>query len=807
MNRDNDKYVPSLLELIQRDEIRQTTTILLNERGKIGGTNNDWKNQITLLSARYETLRKNQQNGTISNENENVELNKIRDSLIQVITENDLDDWGSLDRIRKRELEYLANLGEDELFKEIESRFQTLFRQIEDLEKQLHSPTPPYHWAAEFSVKMDTIRTKWNTRRFQIAVMALVKAGKSTFLNSLIGNEFLPSASVAETMRLIRIRHKPERLTGVLLENGKEVARGVDDIRKYIRLENQRSRNITREERESELLLETNLTTLKDRELSRYEFDILDTPGVNEAGIASLQAKVEQIAKTSDVIIYLLDYTKLKTKDEEGMLSSLKGWRKELFKHLRLRLFFVVNKVDAANRHDREKNMTPGEVKSYVVRIIKEATDISVEEEDIILISAERALLSHLVRSNSMSKEQLQDFDRIAFGEMGPEKDNQAQYERAVSKLLDNSGFTELEEKVLRVIHRKRSEILLSSTLDDLNNAFEQTERDLTVTRGTLLTDIDTVKKLQKRIEEIQAEIQRLAQDTTAFKKKADAVVDGRFKEFRKEVTNQIIQAFRGSQKAKATTYSWFRPVTDFWDRTQYEIRSQNPAETRRWINELNRGVVEVLEQRLNLVWNNISEDLFLAYRDVCQKVERQTQPIIRRIEEAINEALDVDLKPANLSIEALSLDQFYYQTTDKLNEIIKRENHSSLNWFERILNPILALFGLEKEEVKWNEYSVRSKDYANFLEKATNDLIEEAQELAYSSLTESYLKQVEFLLQKLHLYGQRYIEITQVELKQRAEVAKDTPNRLALIEDHLENVKTLELQLSGLREVVNLIV
>ena len=51
-----------------------------------------------------------------------------------------------------------------------------------------------------------------------------------------------------------------------------------------------------------------------------------------------------------DAVIYLLDYTKLKTQEEKELLVKLRTLNPRLFGRLSRRLFFVVNKVDQVSR-------------------------------------------------------------------------------------------------------------------------------------------------------------------------------------------------------------------------------------------------------------------------------------------------------------------------------------------------------------------------------------------------------------------------------------------------------------------------
>ena len=48
-----------------------------------------------------------------------------------------------------------------------------------------------------------------------------------------------------------------------------------------------------------------------------------------------------------DIVVYLLDWTKLKTQEEEDLLKRLREINPQLFARLSTRLFFCVNKADA----------------------------------------------------------------------------------------------------------------------------------------------------------------------------------------------------------------------------------------------------------------------------------------------------------------------------------------------------------------------------------------------------------------------------------------------------------------------------
>ena len=66
---------------------------------------------------------------------------------------------------------------------------------------------------------IDSVIKQIDNKTFTVSVIATIKAGKSTFLNALLGNEYLPSSNVPETSNLLFIRNSEE----ILLQKNKEV--------------------------------------------------------------------------------------------------------------------------------------------------------------------------------------------------------------------------------------------------------------------------------------------------------------------------------------------------------------------------------------------------------------------------------------------------------------------------------------------------------------------------------------------------------------------------------------------------------
>src|ERR1700730_12614432 len=67
----------------------------------------------------------------------------------------------------------------------------------------------PFHIFSHWK-RQQVRRRRWETYTFKIAVIALVKSGKSTLINSWLGDEFLPVSSLPETAHIISIQQQPQ---------------------------------------------------------------------------------------------------------------------------------------------------------------------------------------------------------------------------------------------------------------------------------------------------------------------------------------------------------------------------------------------------------------------------------------------------------------------------------------------------------------------------------------------------------------------------------------------------------------------
>src|SRR5690606_19443473 len=127
--------------------------------------------------------------------------------------------------------------------------------------------------------------------------------------------EFLPAANTPETARIVRV--VAGAAPGQLSSDGTAVADGAEGVNAYLRDLNRRHRE-TPADSVTDLRLTAPHGFVDDVLRGAVGFELLDTPGPNEAGGHDLQEQVLRVIEQAYVVLYLLDYSKLKTEAEDS---------------------------------------------------------------------------------------------------------------------------------------------------------------------------------------------------------------------------------------------------------------------------------------------------------------------------------------------------------------------------------------------------------------------------------------------------------------------------------------------------------
>jgi ribosome biogenesis GTPase A len=329
-------------------------------------------------------------------------------------------------------------------------------------------------------------RQRWERHTFKLAVMGLMKSGKSTLINSWLGDELLPMSSLPETAHIITIQQQPGLINALLKKHGKTRAIGVSNIHKYLRKLNAQFREPGLPLQDYELTLKIPSIPLVNHRLGKQSLHIFDTPSPNEAGMGQLWQKITSIIHTVDAIVYLLDYTKLKTTQEQNILADLAARRPDLLKNGCI--FFVINKIDAATRHSQ----TYEETVRYVAALLQhQLPGLTINDDQILLVAAEQALLARLVLNGHASAQARHDFLQKVFGQRAKDEEEDLSpdhLQSAAFKLLKMSRIEQVEEAILTRLQARKEQLLFAELLHDLQTSLTMFSVDLQAMHEQLIT-------------------------------------------------------------------------------------------------------------------------------------------------------------------------------------------------------------------------------------------------------------------------------------------------------------------------------
>lgn len=499
-------------------------------------------------------------------------------------------------------------------------------------------------------------RQKWKEQRFRVAVLALMKAGKSTLLNAWLGDEYLPSSSAPETANMVKIRHEPQLAEGRLSCNGKVVATGTAAVRAFLASGNARFRE-SGSGLDDELLLEASLESMQTRAMDGARFEILDSPGPNEAGTAQLRTKVDMLLESADVIVYLLDYTKLKSHEEKGILQKL-GARQDLIRRNADRLFFVVNKIDSQDRN----GLTPEETTQYVANILKvQVPKASIPAHRILLLSADQALQARLIQSGRASPMVVQDFAKQQFGKIGGRTQTLESCRPHARRVLAESLLPELDDAVLTFIHRERGRLLLDSVLGDLERGVTGMHGLLQTAAGTLRCSVKDAERelasLRKDLKDSESEFAAMEIAADQAMKETEALVRKEFVAFGFRVDELITKGLRGEEAGGAgMPFSRLSKVVR--DLLGREVAERDEAT--KTARKLDQSITSLVREEFEEFRVGLEQRTHDMQVDLFRKLSQAIQRAWRGIEGSVEKRLEINIRPVRVVFEAPSMSDTY---------------------------------------------------------------------------------------------------------------------------------------------------
>lgn len=527
-------------------------------------------------------------------------------------------------------------------------------------------------------------------QKYQVAVIAAMKAGKSTFLNAIIGADILASETAACTICRTDVRHIPANQVPRLLEYQTGVRKAIviaegdeGEIQHKFLLRTRKIRETGNPDNTIRFEIEHHIEAISG--LSSLDgFTLVDTPGPNEWESANfntvaLKQTALEALRTCNAILFVLNYASYKDSAVSDLFKEVLQNRQEILQQEKGKIYFILNKVDQKTERDRE-------IEDVIKDLQRELSNFGFPNPIIYPASSRQGLLAKLIQQQKATESQTRDFKKFFSARYAIEDEEGNQIIPAPRKIapqaLRDSGIPTIQETVIETITKNAGWNLLSDVLAIIDKAAKTIE-------DTLNTKISgweiNIASLKKKIEEYKKRSDSARSKVDNVKKSVDRQkqilingfsqgIDIFAEETKAEIQYQIDQIAE-SQSTKSSTTQKVKAHRSPVTKTSQSINWGDFGDI---VADVGGGILELFSQRLGSIFragvkggtsllqylSKETPQVFNSANDDMVEIPKISDPYIIRVRSK-NEAEKIS-KTINESSASL-IQKFWVDTQDTL--------------------------------------------------------------------------------------------------------------------------------------------
>ena len=373
-------------------------------------------------------------------------------------------------------------------------------------------------------------------QKYQVAVIAAMKAGKSTFLNSVIGADVLASETAACTICRTDVRHIKAGETPKLLEYREGQRKPVilvegdaGEIQQKFLLRTREIREKGNPDNTTCFEIEHPIEAISQLS-SLTGFTLVDTPGPNEwesanFNINALKQTALEALRTCNAILFILNYASYKDNAVSDLFKDVVENRKDFIAENTGKIYFILNKIDQKTERDRE-------IADVIKDLERELASFGFRNPVIYPASSRQGLLAKLIQQGKATESQIKDFKKFFSARYATEDEEGNQIIPAPRKIapqaLADSGIPIIQETVIQRITQNSGWNLLSEVVAEIDKAGKAIEDSLnTEIRGWKMG----IESLKEKVEEYRRRSQnarsRVELVKTAVEREKQILIEG----------------------------------------------------------------------------------------------------------------------------------------------------------------------------------------------------------------------------------------------------------------------------------------
>ncbi|MBE9117160.1 dynamin family protein [Lusitaniella coriacea LEGE 07157] len=475
-------------------------------------------------------------------------------------------------------------------------------------------------------------------QKYQVAVIAAMKAGKSTFLNALIGADVLASETEACTVCRTDIYPLPPDGVPKLLEyrQGQRkplvVAQGsAAAIQKQFLQRTHDIRTTANKEGTLRFQLEHPIEAIHDYS-SLKGLTLVDTPGPNEwqsedLNFVSLKQTALEALRTCDAILFILDYCSFKDNTNSELLQELIEQRQEVLQHNTGKIYFILNKIDRKTEDDRPIDEVISDLRQMLV-------DFGIPNPNIYPTSAWQGLLAKLIQQETATSSHLKNFKNFFSGRYARENEEGDLIAPAPKKIapqaLEDSLIKKVEALVIQNVIGNSGWNLLHDVLAKLDKAAKAIEDSINLRINGWEMEL---QPLREKIEDYA----NVARGAIGQVKGVKALVEQQEKKLISQFRDEITEF---AEKAKQTIQEEIDLFVQSWLSESTELEPSLPDELNEEESLPKLDVPQRLKESLTKIFANV-----LSRSESPYEIRCETEEEAQAIKEDINGVCAVLIK------------------------------------------------------------------------------------------------------------------------------------------------------------------
>lgn len=503
----------------------------------------------------------------------------------------------------------------------------------------------------------------WNVKKgvFNVCVVATMSAGKSTFINALLGEKLMPSKQEACTAIITTIQDKQDACPGIwkariLNRTGEEL-----ESQNYLTYEDMQRFN---EDRDNKGVAKVEVTgKIPFVQSEDVSLVLVDTPGPNNARCKEHAEVQKSYLKNNanSVILFIMDPAYEKS-DDNKLLKEIAESMKTGGKQSRDRYFFVLNKLDQRLTDDGSLETSLKKVCAY----LKEEFDINnpnvypaaaLPALDIRLLKRGRF---HEPRDHRRANNYIQDFNEdeiLHFEQFAPLPQGIKEQIAESLKTSDESqtalihtGVVSIEAAIRLYVQKYAKTMKIRDLVDTFHKQLEQSggsEKYISELMQSISGDQQEREQIREKCRLLERNVMD-GENAKQFRGRVNTIVDAAIEQVKdaakrkkKELQGTVRKDIKSLQGGQLTTQE-ARRIVDRWNSISDRFSSRLQSE-----------IQTLLEERLSAAANKLLEE----YKEKLSSMVDTLDSGQQLVDIAVDPFRLIGVERHNFQIDALAYD------------------------------------------------------------------------------------------------------------------------------------------------------